>query len=112
MKTYFPSRDITFPRRALLMGIVNVNDDSFSGDGTLDSGEALAQAKQQIENGADMIDVGAESARTNREAISPKEKCKFIMLLQQGSGVGANLFFHFPHTGLDRAFAQINAALW
>lgn len=76
MKTAFPSREITFPRRALLMGIVNVNDDSFSGDGTLDPSEALSLAKSHIEEGADIIDVGAESARTNREAISPKEELK------------------------------------
>ncbi|OYW70522.1 MAG: dihydropteroate synthase [Verrucomicrobia bacterium 12-59-8] len=52
------------------MGIVNINDDSFCGDGTLDPGQALAQAKQQLQDGADIIDIGAESARTNREAIS------------------------------------------
>lgn len=74
MKTLFPSREVTFPRRALLMGIVNINDDSFSGDGTLDPTQALALAKQQIEQGADIIDLGAESARTNRDAISPEEE--------------------------------------
>jgi len=52
------------------MGIVNINDDSFSGDGTLDTDKALARAREMIAAGADMIDVGAESARTNREAIS------------------------------------------
>ncbi|MGC6425887.1 MAG: dihydropteroate synthase [Akkermansiaceae bacterium] len=74
MITRFPSRDVTFPRRALLMGIVNINDDSFSGDGTLDPSDALKLAKKQVEAGADIIDLGAESARTNREAISPAEE--------------------------------------
>lgn len=63
-------RDIVFPRRPLVMGIVNVNDDSFCGDGTLDVSEAIVLAKRQVEAGADAIDVGAESARTNRAAIS------------------------------------------
>ncbi|MDF1823343.1 MAG: dihydropteroate synthase [Verrucomicrobiales bacterium] len=58
----------SFPR---VMGIVNINDDSFSGDGTLDIEAALHQAVQMVLDGADIIDVGAESARTNREAISP-----------------------------------------
>jgi dihydropteroate synthase len=58
------------------MGIVNVNDDSFSGDGTLDLDEALAQAKGQVEAGADVIDIGAESARTNREAIGIDEEIR------------------------------------
>ncbi len=69
-----PNRTVEFPRRPLLMGIVNINDDSFSGDGTLDAQAALAQAKQMIADGADIIDIGAESARTNREAISVEEE--------------------------------------
>jgi dihydropteroate synthase len=58
------------------MGIVNVNDDSFSGDGTLDLAEALAIARAQAEAGADVIDVGAESARTNREAVAVDEEVR------------------------------------
>jgi hypothetical protein len=34
---------IEFPRRPLVMGIVNINDDSFCGDGTLHPTAALAQ---------------------------------------------------------------------
>lgn len=74
-----PAREIVFPRRPLLMGIVNINDDSFCGDGTLDAGEALAQAREMVEAGADMIDVGAESARTNREAISEGEEVRRLL---------------------------------
>lgn len=71
-----PTRQIEFPRRPLIMGIVNVNDDSFSGDGTLEIDAALAQAKCQIEAGADVIDIGAESARTNRQAIPVEEEIR------------------------------------
>ena len=71
-----PQREVRFPRRPLVMGIVNVNDDSFSGDGTLDVGEALAIARQQAEDGADVIDVGAESARTNRAAVTIDEEIR------------------------------------
>jgi dihydropteroate synthase len=65
---------ILFPRRPMVMGIVNINDDSFCGDGSLDSTVALAQAERQLQEGADIIDVGAESARTNRMAISVEEE--------------------------------------
>ena len=64
-----PGRVIRFPRRPLVMGIVNVNDDSFSGDGSVDVDESLRHAARQAAAGADVIDVGAESARTNRAAI-------------------------------------------
>lgn len=69
-----PFREIAFPRRALVMGIVNVNDDSFSGDGTLDRDAALGHALHQAGEGADVVDVGAESARTNRPAVSVEEE--------------------------------------
>lgn len=67
-------REVHFPRRPLIMGIVNINDDSFCGDGTLDPAAALEQARQQIAQGADVIDIGAESARTNRGPISEEEE--------------------------------------
>lgn len=67
-------RRIAFPRRPLLMGILNINDDSFSGDGKLDPQWALTRAREMAEAGADIIDVGGESARTNRAAISPQEE--------------------------------------
>ncbi len=67
-------RSIAFPRRPLVMGIVNINDDSFCGDGTLDPAAALAQAGAALRDGADIIDIGAESARTNRGPISEDEE--------------------------------------
>ena len=69
-------RSLTFPRRPLVMGIVNINDDSFCGDGTLDPAAALRLARQMAAEGADIIDAGAESARTNRAAISVDEEIR------------------------------------
>jgi dihydropteroate synthase len=76
MVLQLPNRRIEFPRRPLVMGIVNVNDDSFSGDGTLDFAKAMELAKGQIEAGADIIDIGAESARTNRSAVPVAEEIR------------------------------------
>ncbi len=76
MRLRLPERAIEFPRRPLVMGIVNVNDDSFSGDGTLDFEVAVARARAQVALGADVIDVGAESARTNRAAIPVAEELR------------------------------------
>ncbi|TLD72870.1 dihydropteroate synthase [Phragmitibacter flavus] len=58
------------------MGIININDDSFCNDGSLDPTTALAQARQQLIDGADIIDIGAESARTNRGPISIEEEVR------------------------------------
>ena len=78
MKFTARHRTITLDRRPLVMGIVNINDDSFCGDGTLDISSALHLAEYQIAQGADIIDIGAESARTNRVAISEEEECTRI----------------------------------
>jgi len=65
---------IVFPRRPLLMGIVNLSADSFSGDGLSDVEAAVAKAQGLVADGAEIIDLGAESARTNREAIGEQEE--------------------------------------
>ena len=65
---------VEWPRRPLIMGIVNLSADSFSGDGLADVEAALAKARGLIADGADIIDIGAESARTNRGPISEDEE--------------------------------------
>lgn len=50
--------------RPLIMGIVNLTPDSFSGDGVGDDARAaIAQAEAQRVAGADILDLGAESSR-------------------------------------------------
>ena len=74
------------------MGIVNVNDDSFSGDGSLDFDVAIAQARSQVAAGADIIDVGAESARTNRAAVTVEEEIRrFCGFLERWENVWSGL---------------------
>ncbi len=64
------------------MGIVNLCADSFSGDGFTDMSAALDHATQLVADGAEIIDIGAESAGTKRAAISEQEEidrlCEFI----------------------------------
>ncbi|MCW2275773.1 dihydropteroate synthase [Rhodoblastus acidophilus] len=57
--------------KPLIMGIVNVTPDSFS-DGGLFAGAdaALLRAKKMVEEGADLIDIGAESTRPGFTPIS------------------------------------------
>ncbi|RBP43757.1 dihydropteroate synthase [Roseimicrobium gellanilyticum] len=74
MRLALRHRSLLFPRRPLVMGIVNINDDSFCRDGSLEVSTALAQAERMLREGADIIDIGAESARTNRGPISIDEE--------------------------------------
>jgi dihydropteroate synthase len=70
-------RLIEFPERPLIMGIVNVTPDSFFDGGRyLDAGAAVAHAVRLVEEGADLLDVGAESTRPGADAVSVAEECR------------------------------------
>ena len=74
MKLLARGHTLEWPRRPLIMGIVNLSMDSFSGDGLADVEAALAKARGLAADGAEIIDIGAESARTNRAPISEEEE--------------------------------------
>lgn len=62
-------------QRPVLMGIVNVTPDSFSDGGLFVSREAaLAQARKLVADGADIVDVGAESTRPGHTPVSPEDE--------------------------------------
>ena len=65
--------------RTIVMGILNVTPDSFS-DGNLFFGvdKAVEHAKQMINEGADIIDIGGESSRPNAEPVSEEEELKRV----------------------------------
>jgi dihydropteroate synthase len=61
--------------RSLLMGILNITPDSFSDGGKFFSLDAaLRQAKKLGLDGADIIDVGAESTRPGHTPVAPEEE--------------------------------------
>jgi dihydropteroate synthase len=61
------------------MGIVNVDPDSFSGDGLCDADAAVVQGKRFAAEGADIIDVGGESTRPGFKSISIDEELGRVM---------------------------------
>src|SRR4029077_9327298 len=70
----------TFPRPALVMGIVNVTPDSFSDGGQfLDPQAAVAHAEQLAAQGAELIDVGGESARPGAAPVPEAEELRRIL---------------------------------
>ena len=66
-------------QRTYVMGIVNVDLDSFSGDGLRDAESAIAQGKRFAAEGADIIDVGGESTRPGFKPISIDEELGRVM---------------------------------
>jgi len=68
----------------MIMGIVNLSADSFSGDGCTEVEHALKRAREQVADGADIIDIGAESARTNRGPIAAEEEAERLICFIEG----------------------------
>ena len=57
--------------RTLIMGVVNITPDSFSDGGLfLDPEKAVAHGLQLLEEGADILDLGAESTRPGSRAVA------------------------------------------
>jgi dihydropteroate synthase len=68
---------IEFPRRPLVMGILNVTPDSFSDGGHfLDANAAVAHALQLVADGADLLDIGGESTRPYSEPIAAADELR------------------------------------
>jgi dihydropteroate synthase len=66
--------------RTLLMGIVNITPDSFSDGGSfLDPAAAVAHAQQLIAEGADVLDLGAESTRPGSEPVPAAEQVRRLL---------------------------------
>ncbi|XP_047147179.1 folate synthesis bifunctional protein, mitochondrial-like [Vigna umbellata] len=66
---------LDWSRRTSVMGILNVTPDSFSDGGNFLSVEsAVSQVRLMISEGADMIDIGAQSTRPMASRISVEEE--------------------------------------
>jgi dihydropteroate synthase len=66
------SRTLELGKRTLVMGVVNITPDSFSDGGLfLSSQAAAAHGLKLIEEGADILDLGAESTRPGSRAANP-----------------------------------------
>jgi dihydropteroate synthase len=68
-------RKLTIGKKVLVMGILNVTPDSFSDGGKFQGVEkALEHAREMVEEGADIIDVGGESTRPGFSTVSAEEE--------------------------------------
>lgn len=74
--------DLSRPR---IMGIINLTDDSFSGDGWQGQTEAaIAHGLQLRDEGADMLDLGAESSRPGAVPVSAQQEIDRLLPVLQG----------------------------
>ena len=74
------SRTLILGPRTLIMGVLNVTPDSFSDGGKfLDPRRAVAHALSMQRDGADVIDIGAESTRPGSYAITAAEELRRLL---------------------------------
>ena len=71
--------------RPLVMGIVNVTDDSFSGDGLAgDAARAVEHGLRLVEEGAQILDIGGESSRPGAAPVSADQELARVLPVLEG----------------------------
>jgi dihydropteroate synthase len=74
------TRALQLGDRTLIMGVLNVTPDSFSDGGKYaDPDRAFARAVQMEEEGADIIDIGAESTRPGSQRVAEAEELRRLV---------------------------------
>ena len=81
------SRKLPLGQRTLVMGVLNVTPDSFSDGGKfLDVKRAVRHALEMQRDGADIIDIGAESTRPGSLEITAAEELRRLLPVLQALG--------------------------
>lgn len=98
-------------RPAWVMGIINVTPDSFSDGGEcLDARQAVNRAQQFIQEGARIIDIGAESTRPGSIGVDSEEQVRrAIPVIRQLRAQDCNIYISIDTTHADVARAALDA---
>ena len=98
--------------RPLVMGIINITPDSFyDGSRCNNADDVLRETERMLKDGADIIDLGAQSTRPNAQLISMEEE------LSRLAGIADVVTDKFPETffSIDTFYskvAEICIATW
>ena len=74
LKSFIPSSKY----KTKIMGVINANEDSFYENSRFQNQNAITKIKQMINDGADIIDIGAVSSKPGSVAVSVKEELERI----------------------------------
>ncbi|WBT08413.1 dihydropteroate synthase [Corynebacterium sp. SCR221107] len=105
--------ETTLPGRTLVMGIVNVTEDSFSDGGRyLDPAKAIEHARQLVAEGADIIDVGGESTRPGATRVDAEvEKNRVVPVIAALHELGIPTSVDTMRASVAAAAAEAGVAL-
>ncbi|MDO5744550.1 MAG: dihydropteroate synthase, partial [Micrococcaceae bacterium] len=99
--------------RTLVMGILNITEDSFSDGGKYAScDEAISHGLRMYYGGADIIDVGGESTRPGAEPVDPsEEQARVLPVITALAKAGAIISVDTMHTSTAKAALAAGAHL-
>ena len=106
--------EFSFPRPAVVMGIVNVTPDSFSDGGQfLEPKVAVAHALKLVAEGAEIVDIGGESSRPGAAPVGEAEELhRVIPVIEQLAGRGRVLIsIDTTKPAVARAALQAGASM-
>lgn len=101
-------------QRPLIMAILNVTPDSFSGDGLAGASRdvLLRRAEQAIADGADILDIGGESSRPGAASVSEGEEiARVLPAVEALAPLGVPLSIDTVKPGVMRAAIGAGASL-
>jgi dihydropteroate synthase len=94
------------------MGVLNVTPDSFSDGGRwLDPTAAVAHARQMVEEGADVVDIGGESTRPGAAPVDEKEELRRVLPVVEALAGSVRLSVDTRKAGVARAAVAAGATL-
>lgn len=99
------------PGRPLIMGVLNLTPDSFSDGGRFtDSRSAIAAANAMIRDGADIVDIGAESTRPGAKPVPEAlELARLLPVVGALAGAPAAISVDTRRAGVMRAVLAAGA---
>jgi dihydropteroate synthase len=113
MRLRLRDRIVDMAERPLVMGIVNTTPDSVSdGERYLTLDAQLEHARELVAAGADLIDVGGESGRTDRAAVSDDDEiARVLPLVSALAGEGVVVSVDTWKPAVARAVVEAGAAM-
>lgn len=111
MKTQL--KNLRNPQSTLLIGILNITEDSFSDGGLwLDASAAAQHGQQMVEQGANIIDIGAESTRPGAVRVPEEvERTRIVTAVENLSGLGTPLSIDTTRSSVAQAALEQGAAI-
>ncbi|MCB4208900.1 dihydropteroate synthase [Arthrobacter sp. UM1] len=106
-----PKKLNELPRRTLVMGILNVTEDSFSDGGRhADADAAVRHGLAMHYGGADIVDVGGESTRPDAEPVDPETEAERILpVIRALAKAGASVTVDTKNASTARAALEAGA---